>query len=823
MRQSGKQFGLRRALSSGSALAVLLFCCTAQAEVKPLEPPSIDYKKVCTKGLKNFKPTRMWKLGEPGIEKLKDKELYELGILYMEGNKDVPADIPAAARLFEELLKRNNPNFTPETQTHLGKMFLEGKRITQDTGRGLDLLQKAYAKNEGNAAYYLGHFYETDRNYAEAVKYFQQGIRFRNTASALELAALHFQKLVPFEEKTYQQAVILAQDLMLEKIALGYCSSFYQVGIIYYAGEAVPRDLERAARWFKAAAEAGEYKANLRLADMYRKGMGVPRSMDKAIANWKQAAAIGSEEAMHQLGMVYILGDSVEVDYDKGIEWLTKSAKRGYLDSEEVLARIYLGEYDKKEKNQEKALYWMEAAARQPRVKHELLARLANAYDHGYGTKRDTHKAFEVNNRATALGNMDAAEALGESYLFGRGTAQQPKRAQRFFRLAATRGSSTAMMQMAKNYDQGIGMTRDLDKSKLWMDRAIVENSATALLEKSEELRRLGGQHNMEEAVAYLQRAARSGSREAMVRLSVMNLKGEGMVQDKERAEEWLSKAVADGPEQDLGYLALSEACFIGEGIPKDEEKGLEFLKDAAELGNKTALYRLGKFYLEGIPKLLEKDYAKAHEYLKESAQQGYPEAMSYLGDMYLDGLGIPSDPEHGMDWLVRAAQHGSMRAGRRLGSLYEEGRFVKQNDANALAWYEWAAVLGDASSMVELGRANLRGIGTPKDPEKAQYWFARAAATGTPSAMREMGYAFLTGNGVKQDEKKAGEWFTSAAEAGDVKSMKELAQAYAAGYGVKESAEKSLFWWTKAAETGDEEARKYLESIQATGYGTAK
>jgi len=63
-----------------------------------------------------------------------------------------------------------------------------------------------------------------------------------------------------------------------------------EVGLAYQRGEAVARDDDEAARWWRRAAELGHPHAQRALADAHDEGRGVPRDAAQA-AHWRARAS----------------------------------------------------------------------------------------------------------------------------------------------------------------------------------------------------------------------------------------------------------------------------------------------------------------------------------------------------------------------------------------------------------------------------------------------------------------------------------------------------------------------------------------------------
>ena len=62
----------------------------------------------------------------------------------------------------------------------------------------------------------------------------------------------------------------------------GNAGAQYNLGIMYYKGQGVPRDDAEALQWFRKAAEQGYAKAQYNLGVMYGNGRGVPQDYAQA-------------------------------------------------------------------------------------------------------------------------------------------------------------------------------------------------------------------------------------------------------------------------------------------------------------------------------------------------------------------------------------------------------------------------------------------------------------------------------------------------------------------------------------------------------------
>lgn len=103
----------------------------------------------------------------------------------------------------------------------------------------------------------------------------------------------------------------------------------YILGLMYDAGQGVPRDYARAVKWYRAAAEQGHAGAQNNLGRMYDKGFGVPQDRLQAAKWYRAAAEQGVAVAQYNLGLMYDKGLGVPKEYVQAYAWFTLAAAQG--------------------------------------------------------------------------------------------------------------------------------------------------------------------------------------------------------------------------------------------------------------------------------------------------------------------------------------------------------------------------------------------------------------------------------------------------------------------------------------------------------------
>lgn len=112
------------------------------------------------------------------------------------------------------------------------------------------------------------------------------------------------------------------------------------------------------------AADAGDVRAQNRLARMYEQGEGgVQRDMASARRWTERAAAGGSRQAQHNLGVYYAEGEGTQQDFGRAAENFNRAARQGSRDSQYnlgAMAEQGIG----RERSDADAYYWFSIAGR---------------------------------------------------------------------------------------------------------------------------------------------------------------------------------------------------------------------------------------------------------------------------------------------------------------------------------------------------------------------------------------------------------------------------------------------------------------------------
>ena len=105
--------------------------------------------------------------------------------------------------------------------------------------------------------------------------------------------------------------------------AAGNVDAQYYLGGLYYKGEGVEQNYEKAASWFQKSADQGNPKAQTDLAQCYLLGYGVEKDSNVAVDWYQRAAAQGYAPAALNLAALITSGTGTERDLVQAHMWAT--------------------------------------------------------------------------------------------------------------------------------------------------------------------------------------------------------------------------------------------------------------------------------------------------------------------------------------------------------------------------------------------------------------------------------------------------------------------------------------------------------------------
>lgn len=283
------------------------------------------------------------------------------------------------------------------------------------------------------------------------------------------------------------------------------------------------------------------------------------------------------------------------------------------------------------------------------------------------------------------------------------------------------------------------------------------------------------------------------------------------------------------------------------DGKLKDPAKALAYYTMGSDRGDVNSVRSAGLYLLNN------KKGAEAIKYFEKGADLDDPACIYFVGRMLRDGgMGVKSDPQKGIQYLMRAADKDFLAAYYQLGQAYLKGLGVAPNVDQASKYYRRAAVRGDVNSAFALARILSA---SPAQYDRAIEWFAvsapkrqgafkklfqpsdttlagtdfdkyiramekysagefeqaaklfKALEKSVPGAKTMQGIILLNKKNPKMNVKKGVKILESMAKKGDARAATILGQLYLAGTGVKKDDARGLELLQQGAAAFDPQA----------------
>ena len=279
---------------------------------------------------------------------------FELGKMYYYGN-GVPEDEPKAAEYF---LKSGSCFYDSsyEIDGNFGDMFRYGNGVEKNIRKAIFFYE---AEGIGDSSFALGEIYRDGEGGIQpdgekAVGYFMEtafnsGDYFRMTDTKIYEDGQN----VPMNES--ERDYFFSCDT-----SNGDDRARFALGCMYLYGQAVTKDVYKAAWWFAKMAELDCFDLNavFDLAEMYRTGDGVDKDIDVAVAWYEKLIEYYNDaKSLFALAEIYFYGDGCERDIDTALDYYERAADCGNAKASYRLSQIYRGG-DGVEKNLNKAYHF---------------------------------------------------------------------------------------------------------------------------------------------------------------------------------------------------------------------------------------------------------------------------------------------------------------------------------------------------------------------------------------------------------------------------------------------------------------------------------
>lgn len=350
--------------------------------------------------------------------------------------------------------------------------------IAGDLDGAWPVLQEEAKNGSGRAKYIIGQYYlqghgHVQRNPIEGSMWFARGAK----EDALACIGLHFftKESGSEDESRFQLALSNAERKAAtgDVLALDSLSHVYRLGVKSW----VAVDRERGLSYLKKAADLGFWQAENDLGLIYLNGEELPKDESLGAALLGKAAAKGIAVSEYHMAYCYLTGIGVEKNVSKGIGHYQKSWKHG-----NTRAAVELG----------------------------------LRYETGNEVRQNEKKAYQLYKKAAEAGDGEAKGHAADCLWEGRGAKKDRKAAARLYQEGARAMDPYSLTRMGQIEFEN----KDYDNAYTYFLAAARRGFPVAqYLTGMCLLRGLGIEAKRDEAIQWLQQAARNGNREAAMAL----------------------------------------------------------------------------------------------------------------------------------------------------------------------------------------------------------------------------------------------------------------------------------------------------------------
>ncbi len=405
------------------------------------------------------------------VEQGQADAMYVLSCAYMDGLGCDQAPEEAI-----KLLQQAAEKGFAHAQHALGYRYQMGLGVDKQPDKAVSWYRMAHSQEHIPATCSLADCYRTgegvDANPEEALALYNKAADAGNPKALNALGVCHLNAIGC--EKDIKRSF----EYFLKAAEHGCALSMAQVAACYLIGiEGVPQDKQRAQSWFCHAiselvlgAECGEVEYQATLGIFYQNGHGCVKDINKAFRWFREAADQGHSKSMYYVGLCYEQGTGTAQNLNKAFECYQKAAEYHYPEALYKVGYFYQEGMGGAEKDIEEAFCWFQRAAKYANAK--ALVNLGVCYETGQGVAEDPTQAFECYSRAAEMENEQGYVNLGMCYLNGTGVTIDRKKAYENFNKAAQLGHPAGMQKLGRCYETGVGTNRHIYKAQYWYQKA---------------------------------------------------------------------------------------------------------------------------------------------------------------------------------------------------------------------------------------------------------------------------------------------------------------------------------------------------------------
>ena len=566
----------------------------------------------------------------------------------MEKGKGTKKDIKGAFRLY---------NLSAEKGCSQGMFFLAkiyrkgyGNMIKEDRDNAINYYNKAIKLNHIQAMIELSDLYEKENNMSAALPLIKKAAELNNV-----YAMLHYASLI--EEYNPEEAF-----LMVKKASdLKNVDALTRLGKMILSGIGIQRNDGEALKIFKLASANGSAEAMFYVANMYRVGQGTERNQSESRKYLKMAANAGHQKAKE------IVATLPENQKPKQIENTSeRGGKRGSRggrgrnqenkperEVQQERTEAPKGGRGGRGRNQENK---PERENESPRGRGGKLINPRNNNTQENKVK-EAPKPIQKQEQPSVTPKPKPANPTPAPKAIIKPKEELPKKPESFLETKLEqkqkRGGPDAQIKLANHFLEED--SKNLILAYHFM-RLAAERNVDAMMKISELLingtfgTTKEGKPNIQAAIHYLGIGVRFEHIPAMKKLADIYIKGEIVPKDVKLYAKYIQMAADAGDAEEA--FKFSKMLREGEFVLQNANKADEYLKKAAD-------GKLLEAQLIIADRLYKSKNPKSADYYEAAANNGNVLSMTIVGEMYRDGDLVEKNYKKAKNYLKMAAQKG--------------------------------------------------------------------------------------------------------------------------------------------------------------------
>lgn len=283
-----------------------------------------------------------------------------------------------------------------DAQVHMGFAYLFGLGINSDSFLSTYWFRKAAEQNNSAGLYWLGECYENgvgvEKDESEALSYYRKSadLGFDLAQVAMAKDALRNDK---YEIGLNWLRKAVNQDNSDAEILLGLC---------YENGWGVSQSLWEAKKYYENAGTHGNSMGYFHIGRLYADENSSIYNLPSAFDWYMKAAKDDNAQAQGIVAYMYLAGNGVAENLSEGLRWLNIACENEDSWSLAVGGMLYYDGLENISKDYNKAFRYLSKAFEAEEIdegmRSNVIEYLANCYQYGRGTTRNSNKATELRN-----------------------------------------------------------------------------------------------------------------------------------------------------------------------------------------------------------------------------------------------------------------------------------------------------------------------------------------------------------------------------------------------------------------------------------------